>query len=247
MAAIFIISPNYLQAIAEEASAFETITYGYGNFESAYRGLLDVNVSEVIGWVYVADRFPKNFKSMLKFMRICDAMKSNRKFLILLPQHYSYVDNVNYSQFKYLNVVKATFDIMTDTIVKRSIYGSIFKEVYTPYVGLAQSVSKPLKEYKTSSIHYSSCISKTMQQIIKPCTAFSSLEDAINNDFVLQALRSSSEEIWQLRILFLAAHFKDEIIPEKAKEEILKLAKKSDELPKDYFCLFHGLLGRITL
>ena len=134
MKIIFVISPDYLEPLFNEAKKYDFKIQGYSTIQEAAKGLIKTNVYDILGFTFVSRTLPKDSSHLKSFLSLCNSMNVRKKFLFALNDnsrlHELFTDH-NYSNLdiSYLNAI----EVMTDIEINQNIFGSILKYNYAPY------------------------------------------------------------------------------------------------------------------
>ena len=114
---LFAVSPDYLEVMYKEVQKYNFLMQGYGTFEAASKGLLRVNASELLGFVYLVHRFPVINDAFSEFLFRCNLLSSNKKFIIATLDS-SNLDTVKLKQYENLRFeLLSISEVLTDIVI----------------------------------------------------------------------------------------------------------------------------------
>lgn len=181
MKSIFMVSPNYLEISYNEALKYEFTLQGYGSCENGSKGLLKINVTDVLGYVYFAQRLPADLSSLEEFIYRCNLMGGNRKFIFALLDT-SRINQLNLKSYHNLRFGLINIEeIVTDTVINRDIFGSLLLDNYTPYSieGIDNTIPENQYVYR---LRYKPLFSSYILDCLRKVNRAESFEQTLMND-----------------------------------------------------------------
>lgn len=132
---IVCISPEYAKPMLKESARFSFDVNVFPNAEIAYSNLIKINQHTILGYVLLYDKIPEDPSDLINFINFINligdretivilAIKDSKGFNILMD--YVEVDNITF-----LHIID--FECVTDTFIKRNLYGSILIRKFRPY------------------------------------------------------------------------------------------------------------------
>lgn len=185
---IIVISPDYLQAMCEEAEKYSFFIQGYGKFEKAAARLVYTNAIDILGFVYVAEDLPPRgsdeWKYMLRFLGLCNLMAIKRKFVIVIQNQIKTSVLTELKKFRHLNIVyNDNIEFITDTVINKNIFGSILLANYTPYQ------TEPVKEksynFDLPRLSYQPLVPPILFEVEEMVHVMQSTSETMEHDIVL--------------------------------------------------------------
>lgn len=204
---IFAISPEYLDALYQEALSFNFTLQGYGNEESAMKGLQYTNVSEIIGFLYMAERLPKDITKLQRFILICDkiAENSDLTFLFVLRGKFNPTQVVGEAGLQHLKIKVLTLaDDVTDTLIKRDVFGTLLLSRFSPYV-FDNTTGTP-NDYQQATIpvlEYCPVFPDFVLEVLAPSVQLVALDHTLQADGIYQKLLGISKLAAEMRKLVI--------------------------------------------
>lgn len=133
---LFVISPDYLDAMVAETKKYSFVLQGYGNVEDARLGLRKTNLVEILGFIYFGKSLPKDMDGLKRFVRLLDVAcrDTKKKFIFVCPDAGRVVDVLPSEYRKNLDVeVYSDYTYVTDTMINRELIGNVLLANYSPY------------------------------------------------------------------------------------------------------------------
>lgn len=193
---IYVISTQHLEHILYEFQNMEsTRMVGYGNPKDALRGLLELNTSQIYGFIIVDYEISDEDRGMYaKFIRQIDRIcKKDTLLMVGLNE----VDNLG----KVINVVKPKnikvqlfqYDVLTDFNIRRELIGPILLKEERPYVPRKIEVWDPAV-YKAPTFGVPQTFSREFFNAVSELSWYSNVNEAIESDTVLASFDPKS--VW---------------------------------------------------
>lgn len=212
MASIFAVSPDFLDSLIFESKDFDFSLQGYGTFECAIDGLLQINVKDIIGFIIMARRPPKNTGSMLDFLKKCNLMCSDSQRTVI----FAFNDRINTlarlglkDRFPNINARLLQLDVITNITIRRDLFGTLLLSVYKPYL-FNNDTQVYANQFSIPVLSYEPLFSDLVYKVMEDITCFSNVNHTKFNDKHLEALQESNEILALLRELrILKKHHED--------------------------------------
>ena len=199
---IFAVSPSYLRYIREESLKYQFKLQGYGSLSKALDGLMKTNASEIGGFILVVDRLPDNKSMLYEFIRLCDMISENsspvKRFVFGLQDDSGLLPFLKESGFKNLEFYLSKFEIVTDSFIKKDMFGTILDSYYKPYNSNLEYKIKSTSTLK--GLKYIPPLPVAVAKCLSPVAMLESVESSIDLDLYLKDLKSVSEIYYQLRL-----------------------------------------------
>lgn len=133
---LFVISPDYLDAMIAETKKYSFTLQGYGNVEDARLGLRKTNLGEILGFIYFGKNLPKDTEVLKRFVRLLNlACKDTRKKFLFVGSDVGGIASILPTEYRNnLDVeVFSDYPYVTDTMINRELIGNILLANYSPY------------------------------------------------------------------------------------------------------------------
>lgn len=208
---VYLVTPDYMLPVIEESKLYSFFIKAYPSAKVGYNNLVNTNFSSILGFVFFYEELPENLTYLVKFINLLNTI-GNKDLLVVLAvnnpegvKDYLFrkikVDNIT---FKYIT----DFEIVTDSFIKKSIFGSIVLHNFEPYI---ESVT-PIKEVSTFNRNepLSSILPNDILQILSPVVELTDSDTTIKHDLVM----NSSDDnglMKYMRINYIRAHFGDSL------------------------------------
>lgn len=194
MKTIVVISPCYLEAVFKEAEKYSFVIQGYGNFSLAQKGIIYTNASDVLGFVYLGDALPGSVddkKAMAGFLKQVNLMMMDKKFLFIVQENPNFTA-FNLKKYKYLRFMELCgFDYVTDTLINKSLFGSILLDNYEPYI-FEDKEEHSVYVGSNTVLEYCPVVPGILFETLSTVHNLDSMDDTFSNDSVLQHYREDS-------------------------------------------------------
>lgn len=226
MGTIFVVSPDYMDALYKESKSYSFDLQGYGSFKEANAGILRTNVSDILGFVILAEELPSEgsleYQHLLTFIRRCNSLKSNRKFVIASSATISSKLLKLLKSQKNLRVfISSRFDSVTDVVINKNVFGSILLDNYNPY-SFKNKEEENWKDYGSPSLRFLPIVNSASTACISKVDKLDTFERTLENDKVFRELSQAKSEMLHFRKYFIAKEFFDDVTSyEKKAEEVL--------------------------
>lgn len=214
MKLLFVISPNYLNAIKEESDRYTFYIQGYQNLKLANEGLIKRNIGDILGFLYFGDRLPKKLDALITFIRKVDLIAPKGMIFLIASQsggNFGYIKN----SLKLNNlVIKITYgwEAVTDQTL-RSCFSPFLLYNYNPYNnyrntrGLQEFVYT--REGDPINLKYERLFDSKLLEVISPVNVLNTLDSTLTTDKVLYKLSLRRDIYYDIRSNFIKAHFGD--------------------------------------
>lgn len=192
MKVVIVVSPVFLKAVCEEGEKYSFQIQGYGSFQKAADRLMYTNVEDVLGFAYLGTNLPgkdtEEGKAMYRFLKLCNRMDANKKFLFLLQGQMRGDVIKTLRTFKKLKIVyQDGIEFVTDILINKQLFGSILLDNYEPYLLKQQESEKEKKEMGSVPVtSFVPVVPSILFQVLEEVHFMDSLEDTLETDLVLQ-------------------------------------------------------------
>ena len=239
MKVVFVISPHYLNSIFEESKKYEFALQGYGNFSNAHKGLMYTNLSDVLGFAYVADSLPRNQHNLLSFVRLVNMMSSVKRvtFLFALKDN-SGLEKIALTKkfknilFKYVPGI----DVFTDVTFNKGVFGSILLDNYSPY--LLKASEESVQNGSIPCLSYVPLFSKYVTGVFEEPEVFDSVEETLKYDEFFTEVLQFNRILGTFRECFIRMAFGESVNStlDSLEEELHSVENCTD------FCNYNAIL-----
>lgn len=253
MKIIFVISPDYLDPIFQEAKNYDFGIQGYSTVQDAAKGLLKTNVFDILGFVFASRTLPKDLSILKVFMELCNSMQTRRKFLFALNDTSRLFELFKDGTYEYLDIAYVNeIEVMTDIEINQNIFGSILKYNYEPYL-LEEKPGFNLAKGSIPRLEYKPIINKYLLNVLEDVHVADTVENTLKYDKVYEEYTSADNPdmaLCKLRELYVKVDFnkKYELHDETA---LLNQISDCDELINKFcteetlLCIYKSLLTMI--
>lgn len=207
---IYCVSPDYARYLALESAPFSFDVKVFPNCGLAYDNLVANNQSNIIGYVLLYEEIPNDPTELVDFINFINLIGSKDTIVILAIRNakgfpmlmdYLEVDNI-----EFLNIID--FEVVTDTFIKRNLFGSILIRKYTPYVD-------KITMFKNSSTYQSNSnlvpvLPNDILGILSPINRLVTLKHTIEADRVLEDFKDNPL-VYYLRLNRIKRLFDEEV------------------------------------
>lgn len=235
MKVIYLISPDYLEPAYKLAKPYNFKLQGYGSVQVAIKRLITSNISDILGFVYFAERLPENPEDLIQFMKLCDSLKVRKKFLFALQQSEGLAQVLSQIKLKYLQVFKVNpdIDIVTDVVINKQIFGSILADNFSPYY-LKEENNKEL-DLSQYRLQYQPLFNDSVFRIMGPVTFYDSFDNTLIHDNTYNELVKNQKQLAELRKLYIQKMFNIPL-------DFSKVLQNLDELNNERYCIYRALI-----
>lgn len=228
MKLLFVVSPNYLNAIKEESDKYTFYIQGYQNLKLANEGLIKRNIGDILGFLYFGDRLPKKLDALITFIRKVDLIAPKGMIFLIASQNGG---NFNYIKGKLkLNnlVIKITYgwEAVTDQIL-RSCFSPFLLYNYNPYNNYRNT--KSLREFEYTregdpvNLKYERLFDSKLLEVISPVNILANLSNTLTADKILYKLSLRRDIYYDIRSNYIRAHFGDDTVISKLYADLNKV------------------------
>lgn len=244
MKSIIVVSPDYLEPIFQESKKFSFVIHGYGNPEKAKKGLLYVNVSEILGISVVYDVLPAKgsdeYNALIDFVRACNLLESNKKLVIVTRGKVVDISQ-DVKKLKNLRVVAVQdLEYITDIVINQSIFGSILLDNYEPYLLKDETSNINNEIFSTTSLEFKRTIPDYIFKIFDKVSVLDTVEDTLLYDKVFQDYKVVNPVIAEIRRVKILKDLEHDY-----QDAAVKVMDKIEKLDMKMRCLCFACLTSI--
>lgn len=247
---VYFVSPEYLDPVCKELSNFSVGLVGHGNYEAAYRGLIHVNISEIISLAILSEKLPVGpelefMKKLIRlFDRACDKVDFKRRLVICMQSLEGLVGVLKSCNIKNLEVYADNYEIVTDLYIKREFMGSCITGYKMPYKDSASVSVDDIKNNSLKQPSYNSVLPSNVLHALAKVRILPDLERTLAEDQYLNLLKGSSDFYYRIRTLLIHSMFTDETIKDEVVENRIK--NSADELKPQYSVIYSYVCSRFS-
>lgn len=211
MKVIIVISPEFLEAICKEGEKYSFQIQGYGSFLKAADRLIYTNVEDILGFAYLGRNLPERGteegKAMYRFLRLCNRMDANKKFLFLLQGQMRSEVTKTLRPFKSLKIAyQDGIEFVTDTLINKQLFGSILLDNYEPYLLKEEKREEDYflqRDFQIPITTFVPIVPEILFQVLEEVHFMDSLEDTFETDLILQRYPKNDVVILFRKILII--------------------------------------------
>lgn len=245
MKVIYVVSPDYLEAILNESQKYSFAIQGYGDLDRACKGLCYVNVLDILGFGYVADTFPEPgsplYDKFINFVSKCSLLGADKKFVLVTKETVPDIggDLYRFSNLEFVSVVEKNG--FTDITLNRNFFGSILLANYQPYnFNGEHEEAYHLSDCSCRVLKCPKVIPDFMLDILAPVSRLDSCASTIENDPVICRYVDSNEVVLSLRTIKIMRQLGADY--ESEKRDVLCSIEK---MPEVLYGLYTSVLAMI--
>lgn len=245
MKIIYVVSPDYLEAVLDESQKYSFAIQGYGDLDRACRGLCYVNVLDILGFGYIADTFPEPgsllYDKFINFVSKCSLLGADRKFMLITKEAVPDLgeDLSRFSNLKFASVVEKNG--FTDITINRSFFGSILLANYQPYnFNGEQEETYHLSDYCCRTLKFPKVVPDLMLDIFEPVRRLTDCAATIENDQVICRYADNNKVVLSLRTIKIMKQFGENYEAEKR-----AVLHDIEKMPEVLYGLYTSVLAMI--
>lgn len=198
---VYVVSPDYLQPLCEQAMDFSFDFKGYSSLKSAMSNLKFTNMSSILGVAIVFYELPPDLGELVDFINALN--RSADGLPVVLVAQCSTVDGFNVildaAQTNHLKFYSLyDFEDMLDVVIKQSIYGTIVLENFDPYL---EKEPVPVTCDSPRTLFYKPIFPEDISSLAEPIVSAPDAQRAICNDSVAVYLHDNNPVVYLLRCL----------------------------------------------
>jgi len=197
MKTIFVVSPDYLDVLYHEAIKYDFVLQGYGDVSKALQGLLQVNVSDVLGFVVLADNIESIAEDLYNLFFAIDLIESPKKLLLVSRGSNPFDIAVLKKDYPHVNFHQLlNLEVITDEIINREVFGSILLDNYEPYI-FDNKKSLPIKVEKTEYLSFDPVIPSYVTDCLNEVLIMNTVDQTLEADTVFSRYdKDKSKLLW---------------------------------------------------
>lgn len=193
---IYTISTQHLNHILEEFKQMtNTRIIGYGNPKRALSGLLEINTAEIYGYIivdYEIDREDRGYYAKL-IKTIDRVVKKGTLMMIGLAETDNLGAILKAVKPVNLEIRLFTYDVLTDSDIRRELIGPILLKEETPYVKKVVEVINR-DDFKMPVFGIPNTFSKEYSEAVSDVVRYEEMSDTLDSDTFLN--KYDSDSVW---------------------------------------------------
>lgn len=240
MKIIYVVSPDFLEALYTEAKKYTFCIQGYGNLNDALTGLLKTNISDILGFCYVGTELFYEKSMISDYLKTCNMLCRNnaKKFIFALQNSKGLAEVLQMSEFGNLKVsYLPDFEILTDTVINKQLFGSILLDNYEPY--LLRDEQSAVVKAENPALQYQTLFSDYVLQCLDPVDKLATFEDTKLNDSIYQEYVNDKSDLAYIRECKIRKLF-DISYDRKVIAEIIERREGAQQ-----YCVYRALASEI--
>lgn len=189
---IYCVSPDYARYILNESRPFSFDVKIFPSCEIAYDNLVSNNQNNILGYILLYDEIPEDPSDMINFINFINLVGDKETVVILAIRHakgfnilmqYLEIDNI-----EFLHITD--FECVTDTFIKRNLFGSILIRKFPPYMDKVTTFSSSSKFQLNDRLF--PILPKDILAILSPIERLITLQYTLESDSVLNEFKDNS-------------------------------------------------------
>lgn len=206
METIFVVSPEYLSAVFAESKKYDFQLQGYGSFRSAVKGIVRVNAQDLLGIAFLGETLPRTgsgeYANMLECFRMCDLMQSDKKAVLIVRSGVAGAAK-DLKQFRNVRVYEVSgYDVVSDTLINRSLFGSILLDSYEPY-RIKKEKTGSFGQVLNPKLECRPVVGEQLLSCISEVDVLDTLKHTVEYDNVYNTLKDMGSELELYRMLYI--------------------------------------------
>ena len=209
MKVLYVISPDYLEAIVKETSDYSFAIQGYADIAKAVDSLHKTNINDILGFIYMADEMPEYYNDLINFIDKCSLMCDYTKSILFVVKDKSDLkDFLDYVESPAIKIEVITgYEVITDVIIKNSVL-TILRGQEKPYLNLESEKFIDYRENdKEPVLSYEPLFSQRILDVTSDVFKLDTLDETKMYDVILRTYEGFDEIIFTLREAFIKAFF----------------------------------------
>ena len=210
MKILYVISPDYLDAVIKQTKDYTFAIQGYRNFIEASEALHTQNIKDILGFLYISDRMPEYFTDAYDFIDRCGIMTGKDKtFLIVCKDSKDIKDFLDYIESCELTLkIISGYEVLTDVIIRNSVSTILMSQI-KPYVE-REPIADIIEDDETSlspTLHFEQILEPNVLDITMPVLKMATLDETIRYDNIILKYKYEDEITYALRLAYIKANF----------------------------------------
>ena len=208
---VYLVTPDYMLPTIEESKLYSFFIKAYPSAKSGYKNLINTNMSSILGFIFFYEELPEDLTYLVKFINFINLIGDKSTLVLLAVNNPDGVNDYLMTKIRTDNIVFkyiTEFDIVTDSFIKRSLFGTIVLHNFEPYV---ESIN-PFKEITTFNRNepLNAILPSDILSILSPVVKLNNSDNTIKHDIVMNTINDNGLVMY-MRINYVKAHFGDDI------------------------------------
>lgn len=208
---VYLVTPDYMLPVIEESKLYSFFIKAYPDAESGYKNLISTNLSSILGFVFFYEELPEDLTYLVKFINFLNVIGNKKTLVVLAVNNPDGVKDYLLRKIRTDNIVfkyTTEFEIVTDSFIKRSIFGSIVLHNFDPYVE-SMNVLNEITTFNDNEA-LTPILPNDILQILSPVVRLNNSDNTIKHDIVMNTVKDNGLLMY-MRINYIKASFGDEI------------------------------------
>lgn len=208
---VYLITPDYMLPVIEESKLYSFFIKAYPNAKSGYNNLISTNLSSILGFVFLYEELPEDLTYLVKFINFLNVIGNKQTLVLLAVNNPDGVKDYLLRRINTSNIVfkyTTEFEIVTDSFIKRSIFGSIVLHNFDPYVE-SMNVLKEITTFNSNDALVP-ILPNDILQILSPVIKLNNSDNTIKHDLVMNSVKDNGLLMY-MRINYIRASFGDDL------------------------------------
>ena len=240
MGVIFVVSPDYLDSIFDEARKYSFKLQGYGDFKKAKAGLLHTNAKDILGFAYVSDQYPSNLTDMFSFLNACELLSSNKKFLFISKSKFdARIAKYVRDNCKNIRSYVQTVEYVSDITVNRDVFGNLLFDNYAAY-DLKPEQKPILSDYTATVLKFKPVINQQVLSVLGPFDRLDTVEHTLELDIPFNNFGKRFSILGRLREMYIRRSFGQDV-----SKQLTNLMGEINAESAELYCIYQALASSI--
>lgn len=183
---MYCISPEYSGPLAYHAKDFSFGAKIYTDCKTAYNHLLNTNLASILGFIFLLEDIPEDPKDLITFIDKVNTIGDKNTLVLLAVKNAKGLEYLSsFLTYDNIQVFYITdFEIVTDTFIKRNLFGSILIQKENPYLTRMREINM-ITSYNSNK-NLTPVLPLDILDILSPIEKMLDIKHTIENDKVLK-------------------------------------------------------------
>ena len=208
---VYLVTPDYMLPVIEESKMYSFFIKAYPDAKSGYNNLVYTNLSSILGFVFFYEELPEDLTYLVKFINFLNIIGNKDTLVVLAVNNPDGVKDYLLQKIRTENITfkyTTEFEIVTDSFIKRSIFGSIVLHNFDPYIESVRTLNE-ITTFNTNEA-LNPILPNDILQILSPVIKLNNSDNTIKHDIVMNTVKDNGLLMY-MRINYIRAHFGDEL------------------------------------
>lgn len=189
---IYCISPEYSGPLVQESSPFKFETKVFTDCVLGYNHLIMTNQSSILGYLFLYEEIPEDPTDLVDLINFINYIGDKETVVLLAVNNSKGLDylltflNTENIDFGYLS----EFEVVTDSFIKRNLFGSILVKKYKPY--LDEIVDFKMVTSFNSNKNLVPVLPNDILSILAPINKLIDVRYTVENDEILNEFKDNA-------------------------------------------------------